>query len=67
MLVGGLWVPIYGSQVLKGKLYGQGVFLPDMFGWANALIITITILIAFYILITWIEAGKKKISMGGRS
>lgn len=67
MLTGGLWVPVYGSQVGTGQLYGKRVFLPDMFGWAGALIFSIAILIAFYIFITRLEAGKKKISSRERS
>ena len=67
MLAGGLWVPVYGSNVGMGSLYGKGVFMPDMFGWAGALIISITILIAFYIFVTWLEARKKKFSIGGNS
>ena len=59
MLVAGLWVPIYGFQVGKSGLYGQAVFLPEKFGWAGALIITLAILMAFYIFVTWIEVRKK--------
>lgn len=60
MLVAGLWVPIYGSQVGRGWLYGQRVFLPDRFGWGSALIITLAILMAFYIFVTWIEKRSKR-------
>jgi hypothetical protein len=67
MLAGGLWVPVYGSNVGMGSLYGKGVFMPDMFGWAGALIISITILIAFYIFVTWLESRKNKLSIGGNS
>lgn len=66
MLVGGLWVPVYGSQVGTGPLYGKGVFLPQMFGWTGALIFTVAILSAFYIFVTMIER-KKKVPAGGRS
>lgn len=55
MLVAGLWVPIYGFTVGKGWLYGAQVFLPEKLGWGYALIITLTILTAFYIFVTWIE------------
>ncbi len=67
MLVAGLWVPLYGSQVGAGWLYGKGVFLPDMFGWTGALIFSITILAAFYIFVTWLEARKNKVTIGGNS
>jgi len=59
MLVAGLWVPIYGSQVGTGKLYGSPLFLPDKFGWGGTLIGVLAILIAFYIFVTWIELKKK--------
>ena len=65
MLVAGLWVPIYGSQVGTGKLYGPPVFLPDKFGWGGALIITLTIIIAFYFFVAWIEFRKKKVKKRG--
>ncbi len=62
MLVAGLWVPVYGFNVGKGWLYGTQVFLPEKLGWGYALIITLTILTAFYIFVTWIEitASKRK-------
>lgn len=63
MLVAGLWVPVYGSQVGDGPLYGEGVFLPERLGWAGALITTLTILIGFYIFVTWLEKKAKKKSL----
>lgn len=60
MLVAGLWVPIYGFNVGKGWLYGTQVFLPEKLGWGLALIITLAILIAFYIFVTWIEIKTLK-------
>ncbi len=65
MLAGGLWVPVYGKNVGMGSLYGKGIFMPDMFGWSGALLISITILIAFYIFTRWVEAKNKKASIGG--
>jgi hypothetical protein len=67
MLAGGLWVPVYGSNVGMGSLYGKGIFMPDMFGWTGAIVISLAILIAFYIFITRLEAGKKAIPAGERS
>ncbi len=67
MLAGGLWVPVYGSNVGMGSLYGKGVFMPDKFGWTGALIISFTILAVFYIFITWLEARKNKLYIGGNS
>lgn len=60
MLAAGLWVPVYGSQVGKGWLYGQPVFLPDKLGWGGALIFTLAILISFYLFVTWLEVRKKR-------
>jgi len=60
MFVAGLWVPIYGAQVGKGWLYGKPVFLPDKFGWGGALILTLAVLIGFYLFVTWIEVRKKR-------
>lgn len=67
MLVGGLWVLLYGKQVGVGALNGKGVFLPERLGWTGALIFSITGLIAFYIFVTWLEARKIKESMGERA
>ena len=67
MLAGGLWVPVYGSTVGTGSLYGKGIFMPDMFGWTGAIVLTMSILISFYIFITRLEARKKVIAEGERS
>ncbi len=64
MLAGGLWVPVYGSTVGGGSLYGKGIFMPDMFGWTGAIVISLTILIAFYIFITRLETGIKAVPAG---
>lgn len=65
MLVAGIWVPIYGSQVGTGKLYGSPVFLPGMFGWGGALLITLSVIILFYFFVAWIEFRKKKVRKKG--
>ena len=67
MLAGGLWVPVYGSTVGTGSLYGKGIFMPDMFGWTGAIVLTLSILISFYIFITRLETGNKAIPAGERS
>ncbi len=67
MLAGGLWVPVYGSTVGTGSLYGKGIFMPDMFGWTGAIVISLAILISFYIFITRLETGKTSIPAGERS
>ena len=59
MFVAGLWVPIYGLQVTQGDLYGRPLFLPDKLGWEGSLIITLAILTAFYLFVTWVEIRKK--------
>ncbi len=61
MLVAGLWVPIYGYQVGEGWIYnGEEIFLPEKFGWAGAVLITLVILIGFYIFVTLIEKKAKR-------
>jgi len=60
MLAGGLWVPLYGSKVGQGWLYGRPIFLHDRLGWTGTLIITLSFLTAFYIFVTWIEKRAKK-------
>lgn len=60
MAAAGLWVPVYGSKVGEGWLYGKPVFLPDKFGWGGALILSLTVLICLYLFVTWIEVRKKK-------
>lgn len=60
MLVGGLWVPVYGSQVGKGWLYGQKVFLPDRLGWVGTIVITLLFLTVFYIFVDWSEKREKR-------
>ncbi|RJQ20554.1 MAG: hypothetical protein C4560_04970 [Nitrospiraceae bacterium] len=59
MVAAGLWVPIYGFKVGEGPLYGKALFLPDMFGWGGALMLTLVILIFFYFFVTWLEIRKK--------
>ena len=67
MLAGGLWVPVYGSTVGTGSIYGKGIFMPDMFGWTGAIVLTLSILISFYIFIARIENRIKIIPAGERS
>ncbi len=52
MLVAGLWIPVYGSQVGEGWLYGAGVFLPDKLGWSGTLIFTLVFLTIVYAFVT---------------
>lgn len=65
MLVAGLWVPFYGSQVGTGRLYGTPVLLPEKFGWGGALFITLSVLTLFYFFAAWIEFRKKRIRKKG--
>lgn len=59
MLAAGSWVHIYGSQVGKGWLYGPKVYLPDILGWAGAIITSIIVLTVFYLFLTWVEVRKR--------
>jgi membrane protein DedA with SNARE-associated domain len=67
MVAAVLWVPIYGSKVGEGWLYGKPVFLPDKFGWGGALILILSALIGLYLFVTWIEVRKKKSKGGDKS
>jgi len=65
MLVAGLWVPIYGSQVGTGKLYGKPLFLPEKLGWGGALVFSLSVLALFYFFVSWVEFRKKKVRKKG--
>ena len=59
MLAAGSWVLLYGAKVGEGWLYGDPVFLPDVYGWPGALVLGFGILIAFYIILVLVEVKKK--------
>lgn len=58
MLTAGSWTRLYGHQVGEGWLYGKPVFLPAYLGWGGAVGFVFAFIIAFYLLILWVEAGK---------
>jgi len=58
MLAAGSWVLLYGAKVGEGWLYGSKVFLPDVFGWPGALIVSGLILAVFYAILVLLEVKK---------
>ncbi|TDA70168.1 MAG: hypothetical protein D9V47_02690 [Clostridia bacterium] len=65
MLSSGAWVHIYGRKVGEGWLYGKPVFLPAYLGWGGALGLVFAFILAFYLLILWVEAGKNAKAQSG--
>ncbi|MBI4827103.1 MAG: hypothetical protein HY807_11910 [Nitrospirae bacterium] len=57
MLAVGLWMPFLSSRI---NIAGSNIFLPDLLGWAGALAVTITLLIAFYIVVSVTEGKRPK-------
>ncbi len=60
MLVAIVWWPFYRLFIKNNISYGEPVFLPDKFGWAGALTITFTAMIAFYMFLKWIDSRRKR-------
>ncbi|MDO8282448.1 MAG: hypothetical protein Q7U10_07480 [Thermodesulfovibrionia bacterium] len=42
------------------KITGSNIFLPDLLGWTGALAVTITFLVAFYIIVTMTDSKRLK-------
>ena len=59
MLAAGSWVLLYGAKVGEGWLYGDPVFLPDVYGWPGALVLGFGILIIFYIILVFVEVKTR--------
>lgn len=57
MLAVGLWMPFMSSRI---KITGSNIFLPDLLGWTGALAVTITFLVAFYIIVTMTDSKRLK-------
>ncbi|HEC98994.1 MAG TPA: hypothetical protein ENN18_01225 [Proteobacteria bacterium] len=58
MLTSGAWVIIYGGHVGEGWLYGKPFSL-GQFGWFGGALLIYLFLAAFYVLIKYVEAGRK--------